>query len=115
MWNWRGQNAAGATAALGDWESIALKGRRVYVAFDCDVLTKRDVRSALQRLGGFLAARGAEVRYVHLPHDGDAKTGLDDYLAAGGSADNLVHVGHTGTAGRTGHPRQTGAHPHTRA
>lgn len=90
VWNWRGRNAADATAALGDWESVALKGRRVYVAFDSDVLTKRDVRSALQRLGGFLAARGAEVRYVHLPHDGDAKTGLDDYLAAGGTADDLV-------------------------
>ena len=90
VWNWRGRNAADATAALGDWESVALKDRRVYIAFDSDVLTKRDVRFALQRLGGFLAARGAEVRYAHLPHDGDAKTGLDDYLAAGGIADDLV-------------------------
>ncbi len=90
VWNWRGRNAADATAALGDWESVVLKGRRVYVAFDSDVLTKREVRFALQRFGGFLAARCAEVRYVHLPHDGDAKTGLDDYLAAGGGADDLV-------------------------
>ena len=90
VWNWRGRNAADATAALGDWEFAVLKDRRVYVAFDSDVLTKRDVQAALQRFGGFLAARGAEVRYVHLPHDSDAKTGLDDYLAAGGSADELV-------------------------
>ncbi len=90
VWNWRGSNSVGATLALGDWESIALKDRRVYIAFDSDVMTKRDVRAALSRFGAFLASRRAEVRYVHLPQDGDAKTGLDDYLAAGGSAEDLV-------------------------
>lgn len=90
VWNWRGSNAVGGTLALADWDSIALKSRRVYVAFDSDVMTKRDVQAALIRFGRFLASRGADLRFVYLPQDGDAKTGLDDYLAAGGSIDDLV-------------------------
>jgi hypothetical protein len=54
-------------------------------------MTKREVQFALARLGGFLASRRADVRYVYLPEGDDgAKTGLDDYLAAGGTVDDLV-------------------------
>jgi Protein of unknown function (DUF3631) len=43
------------------------------------------------RLGGLLERRGAELAYVYLPAgEGGAKTGLDDYLAAGGTVDGLV-------------------------
>ena len=90
VWNWRGSNSVGGTLALADWESIALKSRRTYLAFDSDLMTKQGVRAALLRLGAFLAKRGADVRFVYLPQDGEAKTGLDDYLAAGGSIDDLV-------------------------
>ena len=90
VWNWRGSNSVGGTLALADWESVALKDRRIYVAFDSDVMTKPGVRGALLRFGSFLARRQADVRFVYLPQDGDAKTGLDDYLAAGGSIDDLV-------------------------
>jgi len=90
VWNWRGRNSADATIALGDWESIALKERRAYIAFDSDVMVKPSVRGALERLGRFLASRGADVRYVYLPEGDDAKTGLDDYLAAAGGADELI-------------------------
>lgn len=90
VWNWRGSNSVGGTLALADWESIALKDRRIYIAFDSDVMTKQGVRAALLRLSGFLVSRDADVRFTYLPQDGDAKTGLDDFLAAGGTADDLV-------------------------
>jgi len=66
VWNWRGSNAHGGKVALPDWESIALNERRLYLAFDSDVLTKVDVRRALRRFHGFLESRGAKVRIVHL-------------------------------------------------
>ncbi len=50
---------------------------------------KTEVRNALDRLAGFLTARGAQVEYAHLPDPGDGKTGLDDYLAAGHTVDEL--------------------------
>ena len=54
-------------------------------------MLKRAVHQALVRLGAFLARRGASVAYVYLPAgESGAKTGLDDYLAAGGTADDLV-------------------------
>ena len=56
----------------------------MFVAFDSDVMTKDAVRSALDRFTTWLAYRGANVRHVILPPGPDgAKTGLDDYLAAG--------------------------------
>jgi hypothetical protein len=87
----RGTNKAGGKVALADWESVALNGRQVYVCFDSDVMLKREVHKALVRLGAFLARRGAAVAYVYLPAgESGAKTGLDDYLAAGGAPGDLV-------------------------
>jgi hypothetical protein len=91
VWNWRGTNGFGGTTALPDWEPIALNGREVYLAFDSDVMTKREVYAALARLGAFLKSRGAQVCYVYLPSGpGGTKVGLDDYLAAGYSVDDLL-------------------------
>jgi hypothetical protein len=91
VWNWRGTNGLGGKTVLPDWEAIALNGRAVYLAFDSDVMTKREVYAALARLGAFLTSRGAHVRYVYLPSGpGGLKVGLDDYLAAGHSVDDLL-------------------------
>jgi hypothetical protein len=91
VWNWRGTNGLGGKTALPDWEAIALTGREVYLAFDSDVMAKREVYAALVRLGAFLKARKAHVSYVYLPSGpGGIKTGLDDYLAGGHSVDNLL-------------------------
>jgi putative DNA primase/helicase len=93
VWNWRGTNSDGGKTALADWESVALNGRKVYVAFDSDVMTKPAVHAALARLGALLARRGAKVAYVYLPAgDSGDKVGLDDYLAGGGTADELPGV-----------------------
>ena len=37
VWNWRGTNDMGGKTAVGDWNQIALNGRRVILAFDGDV------------------------------------------------------------------------------
>lgn len=91
VWNWRGKNAHGASAPLGEWEHIALKGRLVYLAFDSDVMTKPEVQQALDRLAVFLTSKGAVVKLVYLPPAPDGgKVGVDDYLAAGGTLDGLL-------------------------
>jgi hypothetical protein len=95
-WNWRGTNEHGGKTVLPDWESIALKdtndrGRTVYIVYDSDVMTKREVYQALVRLSEFLKSRGAHVLYIYLPHgDGGRKVGLDDFLVSGHTTDDLL-------------------------
>lgn len=86
VWNWRNQQGP-----LGDWESIQLRGRIVYICFDSDIATNPRVRGAMRRLGQFLTSKGALVRYVVPPSVfGDAaKVGVDDYLHNGGTVADL--------------------------
>jgi putative DNA primase/helicase len=92
VWNWRGSNDKGGKTALPEWEAVALNdGRRVYIVFDSDVATKPEVRQALDRLKGFLEAKGAEVFVIYLPAgDRGEKVGLDDFLVAEHSVDELL-------------------------
>lgn len=91
VWNWRGTNDRGGKAALPDWESIALNGRTVYIAFDSDVMEKPGVHAALDRLKPFLETRGASVHIIYLPPGpGGAKQGLDDFFAAGQTVTDLL-------------------------
>jgi len=93
VWNWRGRNDDGGTTALADWESIALNGRTVFIAFDSDVMTKPEVALALRRLCRFLESRKARVQPLYLPPAPDGgKQGLDDYLAAGGTPVELFSL-----------------------
>jgi predicted transcriptional regulator len=80
VWNWLGKNPEGGKVAVPDWRDIALNGRRVILAFDSDVVVKKEVRAALTHLAGYLKIKDAKVEYLHLPNNGDGKTGLDDYL-----------------------------------
>ena len=57
VWNWRGTNGQGGKVALPGWESIALNGRKVYIVFDSDVMTKPQVHGALTRLKSFLEVK----------------------------------------------------------
>ena len=79
VWSWRGTNGAGGKTALADWHDVALNGRRVILAFDSDVMSKPAVHAALTQLADYLATKGANVAYAHLPAGGD-KCGLDDYI-----------------------------------
>jgi len=82
VWNWRGRNEYGGKTALADWENIALNGRQAIVAFDSDVMEKREVYLALCRLKVFLERRGAHFYTAYLPSGRDGeKIGLDDFLA----------------------------------
>ncbi len=91
VWNWRGSNEHGGKTALPDWESIALNGRLVYLAFDSDVMVKRGVYQALARLSCFLTHRGARVQYIYLPGgETGAKLGVDDYLVQGHTIADLL-------------------------
>lgn len=90
VWGWRGATEEGGKAALGDWDSIALDGRDVVLAFDSDVMIKESVQAALRRLREFLASRGATVRICLLPPGPKgAKTGLDDFFVRGGTVEQL--------------------------
>jgi hypothetical protein len=84
VWSWRGTNPVKGKVALPEWHDIALNGRRVILAFDSDVINKPAVAKALAELANYLGSKGASAEYLHLPDDGDGKTGLDDYLAAHG-------------------------------
>ena len=91
VWNYRGTNDLGGSTALADWEYIHLKGRDVYVVFDSDVMTKREVHQALARLKAFLESRGANVHLIYLPAgEGGKKQGLDDFFAAGHTVADLL-------------------------
>jgi Domain of unknown function (DUF3854) len=88
--NWRGTNDVGGKVALPDFQDVALNNdRRVILAFDSDVMTKPQVRRALNEFAGWLKIKGAKLEYCHLPNRGDGKAGLDDYLAAGHTLDEL--------------------------
>ena len=53
--------------ALPDWKDICLKGRRVVIAFDSDVMTNPKVRRQLDDLASWLTYRGASVGYCLIP------------------------------------------------
>ena len=59
-----------------------MKGRKVRIVFDNDVMRKPEVQHALRRFTSFLQGRGAFVDHVYLPA-GEGKIGVDDYLAGG--------------------------------
>lgn len=82
VWSWRHTNAAGGKIAIPDFADIALNGREVVIAYDSDVARKEPANKAMVALGDYLASKGAQVRYLWLPDNGDGKTGLDDYLVA---------------------------------
>jgi hypothetical protein len=93
VWNWRGTNEHGGKTALPDWEMIALKDRKVYICFDSDVMSKRQVYSALVRLKQFLEMKGAHVYLIYLPEgENGAKVGLDDFFAVGHTKDELLSL-----------------------
>jgi Domain of unknown function (DUF3854) len=84
VWNWMADGEP-----LACWEHVPLTGRLVYVAFDSDWRTNENVHCALARLVAFLEDRGAQVLVVDVPHIGEGKSGVDDYMAAGGELEEL--------------------------
>jgi hypothetical protein len=91
VWGWCVTGTKGREL-LACWEHIALKGRRVYVVFDADIMEKENVQLALERLVAALEGRGAEVMVVYLP---GPEKGVDDYLVVGHSVNELKMLART--------------------
>jgi len=82
VWGFRGTSAKGGKIALPDIHSIAWNQRQVVIAFDSDVIRKREVMAALQQFANIVEAKGvAGIRVLMLPDDPKQKLGVDDYLA----------------------------------
>ena len=89
VWNFIGTNDRGGKVFLSDFLDIAFNnGRPVRIVFDSDVMTKPEVRQALEVLTQRLQRKGAMIQHVYLP-GGKNKTGVDDWLAEGHTIEDL--------------------------
>lgn len=59
-------------------------GREVHIVTDSDIATNIEIRRAANRLAKLLTERGATVRIVEVPVEGNAKVGADDFIHAHG-------------------------------
>ena len=91
IWGFVGRNLQGGTTTLSEWRDIALNRRQVFVAYDSDVVVKRQVQQALDILCDFLGRRGGEVFVIYLPSLDETKVGIDDFLLTH-SLDNAIHL-----------------------
>jgi len=80
VWNWKGRNSLNGITFLADWQFVTLPGREVVLVFDSDVMTKPQVKQALDLLVEILQRKGAHCSVVHLPMNGGDKVGVDDFL-----------------------------------
>lgn len=92
VWNFIGTNDRGGKVFLSDFLDIALNdGRAVRIVFDSDVMTKPEVKQALEVLTQRMQRKGAMVQAVYLP-GGKNKVGVDDWLAEGHTAEELEEL-----------------------
>jgi len=87
VWGWKRDGEM-----LPCFDHVPLRGRRVYVVPDTDVHANPNVSQAFDWLAAALAGRGAEVLMVYQPGAPEAKLGVDDYLAAGGTVEYLEEL-----------------------
>lgn len=89
LWNWL-QNGQ----PIADLDRIAWVERPVIIVPDSDVWARPDLLRAVYALGVELENRGAKVTICIIPHEGDKKRGLDDFLIAHGrnGFDDLVRI-----------------------
>ena len=77
VWNFKGRKEFGGVTLLADYDEVAIN-RVINIIFDFDVMTKPQVRGALDRLMEHLQRRGATVNAVYLPGDPNGeKVGVD--------------------------------------
>jgi Domain of unknown function (DUF3854) len=89
VWNFA-EPGSKSTTPLSCWNHVRLRGRRVTIVYDADAKINPGVQEALRRLVAMLEELGAVVLVVYLPAvNDDGKTGVDDYLAAGGTVAEL--------------------------
>ena len=89
VWNFVGTNDRGGKVFLSDFLDIALNnGRPIRIVFDSDVMTKPEVKQALDTLILRMQRKGAKVEAVYLP-GGQHKIGVDDWIADGHTLKDL--------------------------
>jgi hypothetical protein len=90
VWNFMGTNEKGGKTVISEFRfHIALNNARpVRIVFDSDVMTKPEVKQALDTLIQFMQKKGAKVEAVYLL-GGSNKTGVDDWLSAGHTLEEL--------------------------
>jgi hypothetical protein len=92
VWNFIGTNDRGGKVFLSDFLDIALNnGRPVRIVFDSDLMTKPEVKQALDVLTQRLQRKGAMIQAVYLP-GGKNKVGVDDWLAEGHTVEDLEEL-----------------------
>lgn len=64
VWGWKGKSANASSAGIPDFDAIPMRDRPVILAFDSDVIEKREVLQALKRLTAYLERYGAKVRVL---------------------------------------------------
>jgi hypothetical protein len=81
----RGRNKHGALTRLPDWEEVGLNDSRIHICFDSDTVDKVQVAEMLVRLHGWIQRTRRGFPFILIPPriDGQAKTGIDDYIASG--------------------------------
>ena len=89
VWGFAGRNLQGGITTLSEWRDIALNRRQVFVAYDSDVVIKRQVQQALNILCDLLSRRGADVFVIYLPSADGTKVGIDDFLCIHSPEDAL--------------------------
>ena len=91
VWNWRGiigktKGSDGSRrdvhGVIPDIERFAWSGRKVFIAFDADIISKPAVKVARSCLSRELRQRGAHVLYIEWPES--QGKGVDDFLASQG-------------------------------
>ncbi|MGJ9402878.1 hypothetical protein [Arthrobacter sp. KK5.5] len=80
--NWRGKK---------DWATLALKNRAVWIAMDADVQNNPYVWDAAYDILSHVSNKGAEPSVLLLP-GAEGKTGVDDFIAAGGRWSDLENL-----------------------
>jgi len=87
VWNWISKGKPIDDLSLIEWE-----GRDAIIVPDSDVWERPDLLRAIYALGRELRSQGVLVSVVQIPH-GQQKSGLDDYLLAGGDIQDLETFG----------------------
>ena len=84
VWNWLMHGEP-----IDDLKAIDWDGRECTIIPDSDVFRRNCLLRAIYALGRELRALGAIVNVTELPEERSIKTGLDDFLAAGGDIESL--------------------------
>lgn len=77
---------------ITDLKEIPLENKTIYLCFDNDVMTKKEVKTALLSLSAYcIGERHAKVKIIYLPNTGE-KLGLDDFLVKYGKQEFMKLV-----------------------